>query len=115
MLEREDPVNWSTLRYLRPGVGSPKHYRDILVSPRKDTEALLLGRLVHCLVYEPGKVDRRYARMPRFHGGMNDDTACERGYDGGKQSKAAWEADVADRGLTVVPAEIYERAEAMKT
>ena len=102
MIERPDAVNWSTLRYMRQ---SPKHYRYALAHPQPDTEALLLGRLVHCAVYEPDKLAARYVREPNFHRGMNDDTARDKGYDGGKQAAAAWNAN----GRDSVPPALWER------
>lgn len=109
MLERSDSVNWSTLQHMRT---SPLHYRYALDHPREDTEALLLGRVVHCAVYEPDRMDARYVVMPRFHGGQNDDTAERNGYAGGKQAKRRWLEEHAD--AEVVPGELYVRAIGMR-
>ena len=92
-LERTDRTNWSTLKYIGK---SPKLYLHRLTVPRKDTDALKLGRVTHTAIYEPELFKGRYAVMPRFHGGCNDDTAIEKGYEGGKQAKLAWEATHAD-------------------
>jgi hypothetical protein len=113
-LERTDRVNWSTLKYLRPGFGSPRHYRHALANPKADTPAMLLGRVVHSLVYEPDQVANRYVVEPRFHGGMNDETAIERGFEGGKQAKAAWEEQRASSGAEIVPNEVFTQARAMR-
>ena len=102
MIERPDAVNWSTLKAMRD---SPKHYRYGLEHPREDTEALLLGRLTHAMIYEPQAVEVRYVREPNFHRGMNDDSARAKGYDGGKQAAAAW-ADTRQ----AVPADLWMRA-----
>ena len=104
-MERDDAVNFSTLKYLR---FSPLAYRYALAHPREDTEALLLGRVTHCAVYEPQELDSRYVLSPRFHGGMKDANAIAKGYDGGKEAKAAWIEAAGDR--TVVPPEIWQRA-----
>ena len=109
MLERDDPVNWSTLKHI--WTGSPKHYRWALNHPREDTEALLLGRATHCAVYEPDEFGKRYAVMPRFHGGMNDSSARAKGYAGGKQAKAEWAARFP--ALEALPLELYERVTGM--
>lgn len=106
MIERPDRVNWSTLKAMR---SSPKHYRYGLLNPREDTEALMLGRLTHCLVYEPGAVAGRYVREPNFHRGMNDDSARAKGYDGGKQAAAAFNPS----GRDAVPPDLWNRAVAM--
>lgn len=108
MIERPDPVNWSTLKYMAQ---SPKHYRHALATPREDTEALQLGRLTHAMVYEPAAVAERYCQEPRFHRGMKDDTAREKGYEGGKEAAAAWAAENAAR--EIVPAELWSRATAI--
>lgn len=107
-LERADPINWSTLKHIQV---SPKHYLHALQVERPDTEAMLLGRLTHCLVYEPKEVDRRYAVEPNFHKGMNDETAWAKGYDGGKQSAAHWAAEHV--GIEIVSKALMERAAGM--
>jgi len=101
-------VNWSTLKYIGQ---SPKHYLAALDSPREDTPAMLLGRVTHAMVLEPDTVAARYVVMPRFHGGMKDETAIEKGYDGGKQAKDAWLT--AAGGAEVVPADVYTQATGM--
>lgn len=111
MIERTDPVNWSTLKHI---LTSPKHYRHILSTPREDTEALQLGRITHCAVYEPDELDSRYLIAPRFHRGMKDATARAKGYEGGKESAAAWDAEVAEVGAEVVDGGLYQRAIGMR-
>lgn len=109
-LERPDAVNWSSLKHI---LTSPRHYLHNLRAPRVDTDALRLGRLIHAMVYEPDTVGSRYVVMPRFHGGMNDDTAQRAGYDGGKQAKAAWESSLPS-GAEVVESDHYKRAAGMR-
>lgn len=108
-LERPDRVNWSTLKAIGT---SPKHYRHLLDNPRTDTDALRLGRLTHCAVFEPDQLGARYVVSPRFNRTMNDDTAMSKGYDGGKQAAAAWLASVGTR--EVVESETYNNALAMR-
>lgn len=109
MLERDDRVNWSTLKYLWSG--SPRHYRNILRHPREDSEALLLGRAIHCAVYEEDRFDDRYAVMPKFHGGMKLENALERGYAGGKREKEEWL--VAHPDAEIISDEMMERIDGM--
>ena len=48
---------------------SPAHFHHELTSEpvaRRQSDALLLGSMVHCLVLEPGQFDRRYPRAPRI-------------------------------------------------
>lgn len=108
MLERSDAVNFSTLKYMNI---SPRHYLHNLAVPREDTEALLLGRLLHALVFEPDQIAARYAVSPRFNRTMKDQTAHERGYAGGKEAAAEWVASVGARDI--VEADMMANAKAM--
>lgn len=110
MLERTDPVNWSTLKHI---LVSPKHYRYMLDHPREDTEALLLGRVTHCMTYEPDQLSKRYLPEPRFNRTMKDATALERGYDGGKESAEVFAARAALLKVEVVPRDLFELASSM--
>lgn len=110
MLERTDPVNWSSLRAMRQ---SPKHYLHALKSPREDTEALLLGRVTHCMVYEGDQLASRYAPEPRFNRTMKDETAIAKGYDGGKEAAEQFAERCKSLGLEVVKADLFERASQM--
>lgn len=105
-LERTDPVNWSSLKHI---LNSPRHYIHELTRERTPpTEAQLLGSVAHCAIYEPDEVENRYAVMPNFHGGMKDDTARAKGYDGGKGAKEEWLATHTTH--TPVTQDIWERA-----
>lgn len=112
MIERPDRVNWSTLKSI--GL-SPKHYLHRLATPRTDSEALQLGRVTHCAVFEPDVLNDRYTVAPRFNRAMNDETAIAKGYDGGKQAAAAFEARMADAKTETVAPDIYLRATSMRT
>lgn len=100
--ERSDACNWSTLKFI---LRSPKHYLHALAHPRADTEALLRGRALHTICYEPQEWPRRYSIMPNFHGGMLDATAKEKGYAGGKEAKAKWLSE--NRGVEILEPEVY--------
>lgn len=93
-LERPDATNWSTLKTIGT---SPKHYLHALDNPRPQTDALLLGSVTHCLVFEPGEFGDRYIAEPRLHRGQLDQTARGNGYEGGKQMAAEFDLDVATR------------------
>lgn len=103
MIERTDPVNWSSLKYIDQ---SPKHYRHNLVTERPDSEAMQLGRLTHCAVYEPEELHVRYVQEPNFHRGMKDETAIAKGYDGGKEAAAAFDAG----GRETIKPDLWARA-----
>jgi len=108
-LERTDRVNWSTLKHI---LTSPKHYRYWLANPRPDSEALLVGRATHCAVYEPDEFGARYVVAPRFNRACNDDTARAKGYDGGKQAAAEW--DASHTGAEVIEADAMKRIVGMR-
>ena len=78
-----EPVHFSQLKSMDL---SPAHYRAAVIRKRKDTPAMALGRAVHAWVLE----GKEPVAMPRFHKGLKDETAWDRGLDGGKESYAAW-------------------------
>lgn len=51
-------INWSSLSAMRQ---SPAAYHHRLVTPREDTPAMALGRLIHSCVLEPERVAEQYA------------------------------------------------------
>lgn len=65
-----------------------------------ESEAMRAGTLTHLAVLEPERFEREVAVMPRFHGGMKDENAIEKGYEGGREAKAAWESE--HEGATIV-------------
>lgn len=109
-LERTDRVNWSTLKAIGT---SPLHYLYAVENPRKDSEALLLGRLTHCAILEPDRLASRYVVSPRFNRAMKDDTAMSKGYDGGREAAAEWDAKVSGLRAEVVGADAMLAAKAM--
>ena len=56
----------------------------------RETPAMKTGTLVHMALLEPERFERECVVMPNFHGSMKEETAREKGYDGGKQAKAEW-------------------------
>jgi hypothetical protein len=105
--ERTDPVNWSTLKAMAV---SPKHYLHGLTEERVETEAMLLGTLTHARVLEPETVLGRFCIAPNFHRGCNDETAIAKGYDGGKQAAAEWDAELDSLGAEPVSQETWDAA-----
>lgn len=62
-LSSERPVSFSSLKAmrLRPECFSPLHYKHHRQTPKADTAAMRIGRATHCLVFEPGAWDERFA------------------------------------------------------
>lgn len=99
-----EAVNWSTLKWMRM---SPRAYKAALAARREDTDPMRLGRMAHAAVYDPPALSKVVA-MPRFHGGMKDETAIAKGYEGGKGMKAEWEAAHAGLDFEVVSQEVRD-------
>ena len=110
-IERTDRCNWSTLKSI---LTSPKHYLHSLTRPQSDSPALLLGSVTHCAIFEPDRVAERYIVAPRLHRGMNDETARAKGYEGGKQTAAAWDAMAASTSAVPIDFETMALANAMR-
>lgn len=93
-----DGLNWSTLRHLAT---SAKLLRWRVDHPREDTDALELGRAIHCATLEPDRWPRAYVARPSFGDGRTKDA---------KAAKAAWMATI-PAGCEVLDAETHELAE----
>lgn len=87
-------MNWSTLRNMAE---SPLKFKHRLTTPREDTQALFLGRALHCCVLEPERWAREYVAEPK-HGDMRTTKA--------KEAKAAWMSDLGNR--TPIPVDDYQ-------
>jgi exodeoxyribonuclease VIII len=77
-----EALNWSTLALMAT---SAKLLRWRVDHPREDTEALRLGRLVHCATLEPERFAASYAPRPELPDGRTKE---------GKAAKAAWLASI---------------------
>lgn len=93
---------------------SPRAARYGLHEP--ETPAMRAGSLVHMALLEPERFEREVVVAPRFHGGMKDENAVAKGYEGGREAKAAWmhdhqEAQIVDGELR---AEVLGIAEAFR-
>lgn len=64
-------VNWSSLRELRK---SPRHYQHYIQTERPDKGFLLLGRAVHCSVFEPDEFPLRFTVWPGKRAGKSWDS-----------------------------------------
>lgn len=45
---------------------SPAHYKWSIENPKEDTEALIFGKLVHCLILEPETFDEKFIISPKI-------------------------------------------------
>lgn len=80
-------LNWSTLKLLAT---SPLHLRDTVDNGRDDSDALKLGRAVHCYALERDQFHERYAVAPEFGDGRTK---------AAKEAKAHFAADLGGREL----------------
>lgn len=82
---------------------SPAHLRAYLDGAKKDTPALLLGRLVHTAVLEPDLIDSEFVTTP---------TDINRRTKDGKAEYAAWQAE--NDSKTIVTADQFQLAIAIR-
>lgn len=83
---------------------SPKSFIDYKLQPKEQTDAMLLGSVVHCLVLEPGEFDKRY---------ITDEQIIEE--VGGAKPRATnkykeWKAS---QDLIVISSDFYKAGKAM--
>lgn len=91
-----DAVNWSTLCRM---ADSPAHYRQALLTGRKDTQALRMGRLIDVLTFTPELAAERVAVSP---------------FDSFRSGEArAWRDQQAAEGRDVYTAEELVQAQAL--
>lgn len=77
---------------------SPNHYLQYVTEERTQSEAALLGSLVHCMVLEPGKLDEKYTKAPDVDRRT-------------KEGKATWAEFVAlSAGKETVKADMWRQA-----
>lgn len=60
LMSGEKTLSFSSLKAFR---NSPSDFIDYVFREKKETEAMLLGKLIHCLVLEPEHFDERYTVM----------------------------------------------------
>lgn len=68
------PVSYSSLKHFR---SSPAHYVEYLLSEKKDTEATMLGKVVHMMILQPERVDEDVFIMPELNLRTNADKATK--------------------------------------
>jgi len=91
-------LSYSSLKNL---LDSPKHFLDYFTKPRKESEAMKIGTLVHCLILEPNEVQNRYA-------------VADKPDKRTKVGKEEWSNILAaNDGKVLVSLDIYQQAESM--
>lgn len=98
-----DAVSRSQLLRLFHSPAAFKHAEE-----REETLAMKGGTYTHMAVLEPERFESTVAVMPRFHGGMKDENAVEKGYDGGREAKAEWLAE--HEGLEVIEGSVRDES-----
>ena len=97
-------LNWSTLKHISI---SPALLRWRMDHPLADTDALRLGRAIHCLVLEPDKFDSRWITRGQCNAKTKAGTRCES--DGSLWVAGSWFCRVkghAPEGAGAPPAEL---------
>ncbi|MEE9395217.1 MAG: PD-(D/E)XK nuclease-like domain-containing protein [Planctomycetota bacterium] len=100
-----DAVNMSTLLEL---LLSPKHYRYRLHRPRKETEAMRVGRAGHTAVLEPMQFMREYVLQPEE---FPDSKGTMKPASKKLKSCKGWHADQQAAGKTALSQDQYAKAE----
>jgi len=93
-------IRWSTLAKARK---SPKHFRYAETHPTPDTDALRIGRAVHCAVFEPERFAERFVTY-----GASKTTG-----EGARKAWAAFQGQARANGQTIVDAAELEQIQAM--
>lgn len=96
LMAKEMPLSYSALSAFKK---SPRDFIDYKLGVKEQTDAMLYGQMVHCLVLEPDSFDNRYAVAP----------ACDRRTKDGKETWANFCDSVV--GLTIVSADDYTNAQ----
>lgn len=81
---------------------SPAYYKYCMENPREQTEAMLLGSVVHKLVLEPQDFGSEFAVVPE----------CDRRTKDGKAVYKAF-CDALQDGVTAVPGDVHRQAQDM--
>ena len=59
----ERPLSFSSLKHF---IVSPRHYVRYITAPKKTTEAMLLGSVIHCMILTPDEFDKKYIIEPEL-------------------------------------------------
>jgi hypothetical protein len=105
----QDPAVSSSMLKKFLQLPTPAHVKHAIDNPISDSDALLLGRLLHCLLLEPERLDI-YFVIERDR--LRDKTRLEK--NGG--SKEAWDAlkgKAEAQLLPLVPFDMWQKAQAM--
>lgn len=94
----EGHLSYSSLSAFRK---SPKHFIDYKIGKKEDTDAMKLGSLVHLLILEPEKFDKKYLVCPK----------CDKRTKEGKEIYANYLIQLGDR--TEIKFEDFETAALM--
>lgn len=101
-------VSSSTLKkFLK--LPTPAHVKHEIENPKDDSDALILGRLLHCLLLEPQNLDA-YFVIEREK--LWDKTKLKKN-GGSKEDWDALKADADTRLLPIVPHDLWQKAQAM--
>lgn len=105
LMRHDDHLSYSSLMAFRR---SPKEFIDYKLGIKEETDAMVYGSMVHCLVLEPDEFENRYAVLEDTDICNQIGGAKPRATKAYKEWRAAFEAE--NQGKTLVSQEDYEHA-----
>ena len=93
----ERPLSFSSLKEF---VRSPAHYVRYISQERKQTDAMLLGSVIHCLILTPDEFDKTFIVEP----------VIDKRTKQGKEDYLKFVESISGTGLTPIGSDIYVRA-----
>lgn len=100
LLER--PLSFSSIKQF---IRSPQHYVQYLTQEKKQTDAMLLGSVVHNLILQPQTFDDKYVVEPEFNKRTNQ----------GKEDYQKFLDRVAEKRLQAIPPNVFVKAKELVT
>lgn len=100
LLER--PLSFSSIKQF---IRSPQHYIQYLTQEKKQTDAMLLGSVVHNLILQPEQFNDKFAVEPEFNKRTNQ----------GKEDYQKFLDSLAEKKLQAVPPNVFIKAKEMVT
>lgn len=99
---KERPLSFSSIKQF---IRSPQHYVKYLTQEKKQTDAMLLGSVVHALILEPQSFESKYIIEPEFNKRTNQ----------GKEDYQKFLESMSEKNLQAIPQSVFVKAKEMVT